>query len=91
MLVLSRKVNESIVIDGQIRITLLMIRGNQVRIGIAAPGRVVVLREELLGTDRATIRAAATRADRPPNAAVPPVTGPVAPPAAPRRQEPPAA
>ncbi len=59
MLVLSRKVNESIVIDGQIRVTLLMIRGNQVRVGIAAPGRIAVVREELLGTDRTPIRAAA--------------------------------
>jgi carbon storage regulator len=48
MLVLSRKLNESIVIDGDIRITVVGLRGNQVRIGIEAPGSVGILREELL-------------------------------------------
>ena len=47
MLVLSRKLNESIVVDGAIRITVLGIRGNHVRIGIAAPDDVTILREEL--------------------------------------------
>jgi carbon storage regulator len=47
MLVLSRKPNEAIVIDGGIRITVAGIRGNQVRLGIEAPGSVAVLREEL--------------------------------------------
>lgn len=49
MLVLSRRLNESIVIDESIRITVLSIRGNQVRLGIEAPSRVAVYREELLG------------------------------------------
>ena len=48
MLVLSRKINEAIVIDSNIRITLLSIRGNHVRIGIEAPDSVSILREELL-------------------------------------------
>jgi carbon storage regulator len=47
MLVLSRKLNERILIDGDIRITVLGLRGNQVRIGIEAPGSVRVIREEL--------------------------------------------
>jgi carbon storage regulator len=47
MLVLSRKRNEVIVIDGNIRITVVGIRGNQVRLGIEAPGSVGVFREEL--------------------------------------------
>jgi carbon storage regulator len=47
MLVLSRKLNESIVIDGDIRITVVDIRGNHVRIGIEAPDAVEILREEL--------------------------------------------
>jgi carbon storage regulator len=47
MLVLSRKLNESIIIDGDIRITIVGIRGNHVRIGIEAPGSVPILREEL--------------------------------------------
>lgn len=48
MLVLSRRVNERILIDGDIRVTVLAIRGNQVRIGIEAPGAVKVIREELM-------------------------------------------
>jgi carbon storage regulator len=47
MLVLSRKLDEAIFIDGDIRITVVGIRGNQVRLGIEAPDRVRILREEL--------------------------------------------
>ena len=47
MLVLSRKLNETIVIDGDIRITVVGIRGNQVRLGIEAPDPVGIFREEL--------------------------------------------
>jgi carbon storage regulator len=47
MLVLSRKLNESIIIDGDIRITVVGIRGNQVRLGIDAPESVGIFREEL--------------------------------------------
>lgn len=53
MLVLSRKVNEKIVIDGGIVITLVKIEGGQVRLGIEAPGHVRVYREELLQKSRA--------------------------------------
>ena len=48
MLVLSRKFNESIVIDGGIKITVVEIRGNQIRLGIEAPREVGVMREELV-------------------------------------------
>jgi carbon storage regulator len=48
MLVLSRKFHESIVIDGGIKITVVEIRGNQIRLGIEAPREVGVMREELL-------------------------------------------
>jgi carbon storage regulator len=47
MLVLSRKRNESIVIHGDIRITVVDIRGNQVRLGIEAPDSVGIFRQEL--------------------------------------------
>lgn len=47
MLVLSRKLYEAIVIDGGIRVSVVGIRGNQVRLGIEAPGHVGIYREEL--------------------------------------------
>ena len=47
MLVLSRKLNESIVINGNIRITVTSVRGQCVRLGIEAPEEVGIYREEL--------------------------------------------
>lgn len=46
MLVLSRKRSESIVINDQIQITVLEVRGNQVRLGIKAPKEVPIHRTE---------------------------------------------
>ena len=48
MLVLSRKLNEKIVIDGEIVVTIVKIDRNQVRIGIEAPGHIPVYREEIM-------------------------------------------
>jgi carbon storage regulator len=48
MLVLSRKVNEKIVIDGRIVVTVVKVDGGQVRLGIEAPEDVRVFREEIL-------------------------------------------
>ncbi len=48
MLVLSRKFNESIVIDGGIRITVVEIGDHRIRLGIEAPKEVGVMREELV-------------------------------------------
>jgi carbon storage regulator len=47
MLVLSRRSNESIVIGGEIVVTVLEIKGDQVRLGIRAPRSVTVHREEV--------------------------------------------
>ena len=47
MLVLSRKRNESIVIDGSIVITVVEIRGDKVRLGIEAPREVPIHRQEI--------------------------------------------
>ena len=47
MLVLSRKRDESIVIDGDITITVVEIRGDKVRLGIDAPKDVGVYRSEV--------------------------------------------
>jgi carbon storage regulator len=49
MLVLTRKLHESIVIDGNISVTVVSIRGNQVRLGITAPRSVAIYRAELTG------------------------------------------
>lgn len=64
MLVLSRKVNETIVIDGNIRVTVVGARGSQIRLGIEAPDKVGIYREELC----APARAAEAREERRPRA-----------------------
>jgi len=46
MLVLTRKIGQEIVIDGDIRITVTAIKGSQVRIGITAPSEVRINRAE---------------------------------------------
>ena len=48
MLVLSRRTEESILISPNIRVTVVSIKGNVVRLGIEAPREVTVTREELL-------------------------------------------
>src|SRR6516162_8315614 len=48
MLVLTRRNGEEIVIAGDIRVTVVAVKGNRVRLGIAAPSSVAVAREELL-------------------------------------------
>lgn len=47
MLVLTRRPGEEIVIDGNIRVTVVSVRGDRVRIGIEAPPSVVVDRQEI--------------------------------------------
>ena len=47
MLVLSRKPNESIVINDDIVVTVLGVQGNRVRLGIEAPGEIPVHRQEV--------------------------------------------
>lgn len=51
MLVLSRKVNEQIVIGNIIRMTVVSIRGNQVRLGFEAPQSISIFRDELRRQD----------------------------------------
>jgi len=47
MLVLTRKVGESLLIGGRVRVKLVSVDGFQVRLGVQAPADVQVLREEL--------------------------------------------
>jgi carbon storage regulator len=50
MLVLSRHENEAIVIDGQIKVTVVEIGGDKIRLGIEAPREIAVWREELVAS-----------------------------------------
>jgi carbon storage regulator len=52
MLVLSRKIGEEIVIGEDIRVRVVAIQGNQIRLGFVAPRDVLIRREELLGSER---------------------------------------
>lgn len=47
MLVLTRKRNESIIIDNQVEVIILEVIGDQVKIGIKAPKEIPVLRKEI--------------------------------------------
>lgn len=47
MLILTRKVGESVLIGDDISITVLSVRGNQVKLGVEAPKEVSVHREEI--------------------------------------------
>jgi len=48
MLILTRRVGESLVIGDDVTITVLGVKGNQVRIGVNVPREVAVHREEIL-------------------------------------------
>ncbi len=62
MLVLTRRKNQSIVIGDDIIITVLEVKGEQIRLGITAPRDVQVYREELLTVPRPDTSAAAPNA-----------------------------
>lgn len=47
MLALSRKVNESIIVNNDIEIVILEVKGDQVKLGINAPKSVPIYRKEL--------------------------------------------
>ena len=63
MLVLSRRVGESVVIGDDVTVTVLEVRGDVVRIGIAAPRSVAVNRAELLAEVANTNQAASSPAE----------------------------
>lgn len=60
MLVLSRRIDEAIIIAGNIKVRILDVRGNVVSLGLEAPDEVLILREEL-NERRATDRRGAGR------------------------------
>lgn len=47
MLILTRRVGETLVIGDEVQVTVLAIKGNQVRIGVNAPKEIPVHREEI--------------------------------------------
>lgn len=47
MLALSRKLNESVMIGGDIEFTILEIKGDQVKVGITAPRNLQIYRKEI--------------------------------------------
>ena len=58
MLIISRKKNEGIIINGDIVVTVADVQGDKVRIGIDAPETIKIMRKELLDTERANKEAA---------------------------------
>lgn len=64
MLVLTRRIGEQIVIDDEITVTVVAIRGDKVRLGISAPPSVRVDRSEI-HERRRTLRPASPRASVP--------------------------
>jgi len=63
MLVLARKLGQSIIIDGCTEVTVVEVRGDQVRLGITAPRTISVYRKELLEQIKAENLAAASSAE----------------------------
>lgn len=51
MLILTRKVDQGIIIQGNIIVTVLRVERDRVKLGISAPEEITVLREELLQRD----------------------------------------
>ena len=58
MLILSRKINEKVVIGEDITVSIIEIRGDQVRLGIDAPKMVKVFRQEVFDAIKAENKAA---------------------------------
>lgn len=77
MLVLTRRANQSIMIGNDVIITVLEVRGDQVRIGIRAPREVQVHREEVYAEIQRANREAALSPDVPVDLPLPkPPAGP---------------
>ncbi|MDR0487410.1 MAG: carbon storage regulator CsrA [Treponema sp.] len=62
MLILSRKVNEKVMIGDEITVSIIEIRGDQIRIGIDAPKNVKVFRQEVFEAIKAENMAASKSA-----------------------------
>jgi carbon storage regulator len=65
MLILSRKIGESIVIDGRIRVKVMRVDGEVVKLGIEAPAEVPVHRQEVYEEIQRNNQQALTRQNAP--------------------------
>ena len=83
MLILSRKLNESIVIDGRIIVKILRIERDTVKIGIQAPAELPVHRQEVFDmiqrNKQASMNAGTETIAKSPQAQVTPITEPAKP------------
>ena len=59
MLILTRRVDETVMIGQDFTVTVLRVKGNQVRLGIGAPKDVVIHREEIFERIKAEVLAVA--------------------------------
>jgi carbon storage regulator len=71
MLVLSRRIGEQIVIDENIVVTVISVRGNQVRLGFTAPPEVSICRQELLSREPQPLHVVATVGGDTPRTGIP--------------------
>ncbi|MDR0502417.1 MAG: carbon storage regulator CsrA [Treponema sp.] len=62
MLILSRKLNEKVIIGDDITISIIEVRGDQVRIGIDAPKKIKVFRQEVFEAIKEENKAASVSA-----------------------------
>ncbi len=63
MLALTRKKNEAIVINNNVEVTVLEIKGDQIKLGIAAPKEVPIYRKEIYLQIQEANKAAMEQAD----------------------------
>lgn len=82
MLILSRKLNESIVIDGRITVTVIRVQGDVVKLGIVADADVPIHRQEVYDEIQQSNREALA-SGRAPTSSLPKLARPPQPPAAP--------
>jgi len=53
MLVLTRQVGQSLIINDNITVTIISISGNNVKVGIEAPKEIIILRDDIINKQRA--------------------------------------